>query len=108
MTTMAKKSMYQAVCAVCYTCIIQEGTKKDCERAATSHINAYQHDVSVLEKKIQATSTVLRTGVSPMNPRVKWAELSCGHDLWLTRRPRVGATVTCENCRQAPQSETTE
>jgi hypothetical protein len=26
--------------------------------------------------------TVVRTGVSPMNPKVKWAELDCGHDIF--------------------------
>ena len=41
---------------------------------------------------------VVRTGVSPMNPKVKWAELSCGHDVYRTRKPRIGATVVCDKC----------
>lgn len=43
---------------------------------------------------------VIRTGVSPMNPKVKWAELSCGHDVYRQRRPRIGATVVCEKCSE--------
>ena len=42
---MAKKTTHQAVCSVCYTCIIATGSKRDCERAATSHIGMYGHDV---------------------------------------------------------------
>ena len=45
---------------------------------------------------------VMRTGVSPMNPKVKWAELSCGHDVYRQRKPRVGATVVCEKCAKSP------
>lgn len=41
---------------------------------------------------------VVRTGVSPMNPRVKWAELNCGHEVFRTRKPRIGATVVCDKC----------
>lgn len=41
---------------------------------------------------------VVRTGVSPMNPKVKWAQLSCGHDVFRTRKPRVGATIICPEC----------
>lgn len=41
---------------------------------------------------------VVRTGVSPMNPKVKWAELDCGHDVYRSRRPRIGATIVCEKC----------
>lgn len=43
---------------------------------------------------------VVRTGVSPMNPKVKWAELSCGHTVWRARKPRIGATVVCERCSE--------
>ena len=43
---------------------------------------------------------VTRTGVSPMNPRVKWAELTCGHTVFRNRRPRIGATVVCEKCSE--------
>ena len=28
-----------------------------------------------------------------MNPKVKWAELYCGHTVFRQRRPKVGATV---------------
>lgn len=46
------KPIYQAVCAVCYTCVIAESAKKrDVERAATSHMGAYQHSVSIITKE---------------------------------------------------------
>lgn len=41
---------------------------------------------------------VLRVDVSPMNPKVKVAQLDCGHDVYRLRRPRVGATIVCEKC----------
>lgn len=41
---------------------------------------------------------VVRAGVSPMNPKVKWAELSCGHDVYRARKPKVGATIVCPEC----------
>ena len=41
---------------------------------------------------------VVRAGVSPMNPKVKWAELDCGHDVFRTRKPRIGATIVCPQC----------
>lgn len=41
---------------------------------------------------------VIRTGVPPMNPKVKYAELSCGHIIWRNRKPRIGATTVCERC----------
>ncbi len=43
-------------------------------------------------------SKVVRVDVSPMNPKVKCAQLSCGHDVWRNRKPRVGATIVCEQC----------
>lgn len=43
---------------------------------------------------------VVRTGVSPINPKVKWAQLSCGHDVYRVRRPRIGAVVCCEKCAE--------
>lgn len=46
----------------------------------------------------QPECTVMRTGVSPMNPKVKWAELNCGATIWRKRRPRIGATIVCEAC----------
>jgi hypothetical protein len=51
---------------------------------------------------------VVRTGVSPMNPRVKWAELACGHDLFVPRKPRIGAMVRCPKClatRERPSTQ---
>lgn len=49
---MAKtKTTYIAACTVCYSCIVAESAKKaDVERAATSHMNAYQHSVNILTK----------------------------------------------------------
>ena len=44
--------------------------------------------------------TVKRTGVSPMHPKVKWAELDCGHDIYRARKPRVGAVVLCPTCAE--------
>jgi hypothetical protein len=41
---------------------------------------------------------VVRTGVSPMNPKVKWAQLDCGHDVYRQRKPRIGALIVCEQC----------
>lgn len=44
---------------------------------------------------------VVRVGVSPMNAKVRWAELDCGHDEIYypgKRRPKVGATTICEKC----------
>lgn len=41
---------------------------------------------------------VVRVGVSPMNPKVKWAELDCGHEVWRKRKPRIGAIIVCEKC----------
>jgi predicted RNA-binding Zn-ribbon protein involved in translation (DUF1610 family) len=41
---------------------------------------------------------VTRTGLSPMNPKVKWAELNCGHTVWRNRKPRIGATIVCGEC----------
>lgn len=41
---------------------------------------------------------VVRVGVSPMNPKVKWAELSCGHEVFRNRKPRIGATLVCDRC----------
>lgn len=45
---------------------------------------------------------VIRAGVSPMNPRVKWAELECGHDVFRQRKPRIGALIVCEKCGIEP------
>ena len=47
---------------------------------------------------------VVRTGVSPMNPKVKWAELSCGHEVWRQRKPKIGAIIVCEKCSDKEMS----
>jgi len=36
-----KSQSYTASCTTCYTCTLHTGSKRDCERAATSHMNAY-------------------------------------------------------------------
>lgn len=54
----------------------------------------------------QPEVTVVRTGVSPMNPKVKWAECSCGHDHYYSKErgprhrrcPKVGARIVCDQC----------
>lgn len=51
-----------------------------------------------------AKQQVQRNGVSPMNPRVKWALLACGHDWFGQRKPRVGSLVECSKCPLSPGS----
>ena len=41
---------------------------------------------------------VVRTGVSPMNPKVKWAQLDCNHDVYRKRKPHIGAIIICPVC----------
>jgi hypothetical protein len=41
---------------------------------------------------------VVRVDKSPMNPKIKVAQLSCGHDVYRNRAPRIGATVVCDKC----------
>ncbi len=42
---------YTVCCAVCYSCVLLVTTKrKDADREATSHMNAYQHEVYVNTK----------------------------------------------------------
>jgi hypothetical protein len=48
---------------------------------------------------------VVSTGVSPMNPKVKWAQLSCGHDVYRYRKPRIGATVVCDKCSEKDRDD---
>ena len=45
---------------------------------------------------------VVRVDKSPMNNKIKIAQLSCGHDVYRNRAPRIGATVVCERCSKAP------
>lgn len=47
---------------------------------------------------------VVRTGVSPMNPKVKWAQLDCGHDVYRYRKPRIGSTIVCDKCAEKAPS----
>lgn len=50
----------------------------------------------------QPKRKVVRVDPSPMNRKVKIAELDCGHDLYIhppQRAPKVGAERECEKCR---------
>jgi hypothetical protein len=42
---------YQAVCLVCYTCTLNPKpvSKREAERTATGHMNAYGHNVTILK-----------------------------------------------------------
>lgn len=41
---------FRAVCLVCYTCDLTAPVgKREAERAATAHMNAYAHEVTLLE-----------------------------------------------------------
>ena len=42
--------------------------------------------------------TVRRVDLSPMNPKIKIAQLDCGHDVYRNRKPRVGSTIICPKC----------
>lgn len=46
----------------------------------------------------EVTRKVVRAGVSPMNPKVKWGQLECGHDIYRPRKPRIGSTAVCDIC----------
>ncbi len=48
---------------------------------------------------------VVATGISPVNPLVRWAELDCGHDVFRQRRPRIGATIVCGKCAEEEETE---
>lgn len=50
-------------------------------------------------KTVYPERRVIKAGVSPMNPKVKWAQLDCGHDVFRQRKPRIGALIVCERCR---------
>jgi hypothetical protein len=48
---MAPKPTYQVVCFVCYSCIVAEtSSKRDADRLAVGHMNAYGHDVGIQTK----------------------------------------------------------
>lgn len=44
---------YMPCCLVCYTCALSPRPvgKREAERIATAHQNAYQHDVTILPKE---------------------------------------------------------
>lgn len=48
---------------------------------------------------------VVRVDVSPMNPKIKVAQLDCGHDIYRNRKPRVGALVVCDKCVSVTDKE---
>jgi hypothetical protein len=43
---------------------------------------------------------VVRVDKAPLNPKVKVAQLDCGHDAYRTRAPRIGAIIVCEKCAE--------
>jgi hypothetical protein len=45
---------------------------------------------------------VILTGVSPMNAKVKWAELNCGHLVYRQRKPKIGVLIVCDKCQPEP------
>jgi len=47
---------------------------------------------------------VVRVGASPMNPKVKWADLTCGHTVWRYRKPRIGSSLACDQCPRAEEA----
>lgn len=51
---------------------------------------------------------VVRVDPSPTNPKIKCAELECGHEVFLNRAPAVGKKVACERCtknKEGPPSK---
>lgn len=50
--------------------------------------------------------TVVQTGVSPMNPKVKWSALDCGHEVFGPRKKPIGAVIKCEKCARMKPNET--
>lgn len=59
----SKHPTHRAYCCICYTSTLLEGSKRDCARAATGHMNAYGHSTGILElsarqviKQIKPTS----------------------------------------------------
>jgi hypothetical protein len=44
---------------------------------------------------------VVQVDVSPMNLKIMIAQLSCGHDVYLKCKPRVGARIRCCDCAEA-------
>jgi DNA-directed RNA polymerase subunit RPC12/RpoP len=48
--------------------------------------------------KVTVTERVVRNGVSPMNPRVKYSQLACGHDVYGPRKLRLDSLQRCDEC----------
>lgn len=51
---------------------------------------------------------VVRVDRSPMNPKIRVAQLECGHDVFSTppvRAPKVGVLRSCEKCSRAKKAE---
>lgn len=51
---------------------------------------------------MRVEANVIRVIKSPLNPKVKIAELSCGHDRYIhppAIAPRKGTPVPCEKCK---------
>jgi len=52
-------------------------------------------------KREWPTRKVVRVDLSPMNPKVKVAQLECGHDKYVYRKPRIGSMQVCDRCARA-------
>lgn len=59
----SKHPTYRAFCYTCYTNTLHEGTKRDCERACTGHMEAFKHKTGLMQiadrtvvKQIKPTS----------------------------------------------------
>ena len=51
---------------------------------------------------MRVEANVVSVSKSPLNPKVKIAALSCGHDLYINPpliAPRKGAPVACAKCK---------
>ena len=58
---------YQAVCYQCYTCCLTPPTtKKAANLAATSHLNAYHHQVGIQEVKAVANTSKCSEAAPPI------------------------------------------
>ena len=45
-----------------------------------------------------ALQKVIRQGRSPMNPKVRWVQLECGHDVYVSPGKRIGKHLVCHKC----------
>jgi formylmethanofuran dehydrogenase subunit E len=48
---------------------------------------------------------VVRVDLSPMNPKIKCAQLECGHDVFVNRAPTVGKKIVCERCTKNAEKQ---